>query len=323
VALRALATAEQDDLDALGAADAQAGDAFADATLALLATAGIGPAAVHAVGSHGQTVRHRPAATPPFTIQIGDPNRIAERTGITTVADFRRRDVAAGGQGAPLVPAFHAAAFREPGEDRAVLNVGGIANLTLLPAGADETIAGFDTGPGNCLMDAWVRTRLGVPFDEGGRLAAQGSVLPDLLHRLGDDPYLAAPPPKSTGPEHFSIEWLESRLTGAQSAVDVLATLTAFTAQTIAAALRRSLPACRRLIVCGGGTHNTSLVGLLRSALPSLAVESSAKHGVAPDWVEAIAFAWLASRTLERMPGNVPSVTGARRPVVLGAIYPP
>jgi anhydro-N-acetylmuramic acid kinase len=308
-------------LDAVGELDTRLGQAFADAALALLRDAGVDAPRVAAIGSHGQTLRHRPSGDAPFTLQLGDANWIAERTGIDTVADFRRRDVAAGGQGAPLVPAFHAAVLHDAGEDRAVLNIGGIANLTLLPrAGA---VRGFDTGPGNGLMDAWCLRHRGERFDRGGALAASGTVDVELLQALMSDPWLALPPPKSTGRDQFQPDWLAAHLAGRERAVaDVQATLCRFTARSIAEALARELPTCRRVLVCGGGVHNAVLLQHLADALPACHVESTAAQGLDPDFVEAMAFAWLARETLAGRPGNLAGVTGAAGPRILGGVYP-
>jgi anhydro-N-acetylmuramic acid kinase len=322
--LRRLATpgasAELDQIDELGELDNLVGELFAAAALGLLRTHGVAPAAIRAIGSHGQTVRHRPRTSHPFTLQIGDPNLIAARTGIPVAADFRRRDMALGGQGAPLVPAFHAAVFTDPGEARAVLNLGGIANLTLLVPGAPVT--GFDTGPANGLMDAWARRHLGQAFDDGGAWAAAGEVSAPLLAALLAHPFLALPAPKSTGPEDFTAAWLDELVAraGGLQPVAVQATLCEFTAVTVAAALAETAPA--RLIVCGGGVHNRHLLARLAAHLPQARVESSARHGVDPDHVEAAAFAWLAARTLAGLPGNLPTVTGATSPAVLGALWP-
>ncbi len=308
-------------LDALGELDHRIGAAFADAAQQLIEGADCGGGAIIAIGSHGQTLRHRPHGDHPFTLQLGDPNLLAERTGITTVADFRRRDVAAGGQGAPLMPAFHAAVLGDDGEDRAVLNLGGIANLTLLPREAG--VRGFDTGPANGLMDAWSLRQRGVAFDRDGAWAAAGSVDPILFERLLGEPWLRLPPPKSTGRDLFHLDWLDAFLEGlSPSAGDVQATLLAFSARTIADALRGTLPQCRRLIGCGGGVHNGALMRALQAELPELRVESAAAHGIDPDFVEALGFAWLAGETLAGRAGNLPGVTGARGPRVLGAIYP-
>ncbi len=307
-------------LDEFGRLDQQVARAFAEAVAALLASAGIAAGAVRAIGSHGQTIRHRPGGGFPFTLQIGDGHLIAERTGIATVADFRRRDVAAGGQGAPLLPALHAALLHDPGEDRAVLNLGGIANLTLLPASGD--VRGFDTGPANALMDAWCERRLGRPYDADGAFAARGRVDDALLRRLLDEPWFAAPPPKSTGREQFHLDWLTTRLGGDEAEADVQATLLALTVRTIADALRATLPGTRRLLVCGGGVHNPRLMAALAEALPGVEVASTAAWGLDPDYVEAMGFAWLARQALLGLPGNLPAVTGAHGPRVLGVVHP-
>jgi len=308
-------------LDELGDLDVALGELFAAAALELLAQAGVEPGAVTAIGSHGQTARHRPRARRPFTIQIGDPNVIAARTGITTVADFRRRDMALGGQGAPLVPAFHEAVFSSPGEGRAVLNLGGIANLTLLCPG--EAVTGFDTGPGNVLMDAWARRHLGQPWDEGGRWAASGTPDEGLLAALLGHPFLAMAPPKSTGPEEFGPAWLDEVLAALGRPVrpqDVQATLAAFTAETVARALGDR--ALGRVLVCGGGAWNTNLLQRLADRLGGTRVSTTDEAGIDPGLVEACAFAWLAHRTLAGLSGNVPSVTGAGEAAPLGGVYP-
>jgi|CXWL01.1.fsa_nt_gi anhydro-N-acetylmuramic acid kinase len=313
-------------LEDLGSLDVEIGEAFAQAALALLAQAGVAPSQISALGSHGQTVRHRPWLAHPFTLQIGDPNRIAERTGIRTVADFRRRDVAAGGQGAPLVCALHAALFASPDEARAVLNLGGIGNLTLLEPG--RPVRGFDTGPANCLMDAWATQHLGSARDEGGDFARSGRALPALLTRLLDDDYFAKPIPKSTGREHFHAAWLRERLSsfGDAAPADVQATLIELSARSIAQALGREAPAVHRVIACGGGVHNAMLMQALEVALqdavdPACVLERSDAHGLDPDFVEATAFAWLARATLAGAAGNCAEVTGAAGPRVLGAVY--
>ena len=312
---------EPSGLDALGLLDARIGLAFARTSTTLLQQAGIHAGQVRAIGSHGQTVRHRPAAPVPFTMQLGDPARIAEATGITTVADFRRRDVAAGGQGAPLMPAFHLAMLGQAGHDRAVLNLGGIANLTLI--GADGRTSGFDTGPANALCDAWCLRHTGKPYDAGGALAASGRVDAGLLQALAADPWFAAPPPKSTGREQFHLDWVDAQLDGRALAVaDVQATLAELTALTVAQALRRSQPATADVLVCGGGAHNPHLLQRLRAQLAGVRVESIASAGLDPDYVEAMGFAWLAWCVLAGRPGNLPAVTGAAGPRLLGAIHP-
>lgn len=296
---------------------------FAGAVNHLLRNAGIQPGAVVAIGCHGQTVAHLPDATPPATLQLGDANTLAERTGITTVNDFRRRDLAAGGQGAPLAPAFHAEYLSSPEEDRAVLNLGGIANLTLLRAGTGHAPIGFDTGPANCLLDEWHRRHRKGPFDRDGEWAASGVADATLLDRLMSEPYLAAAPPKSTGTQYFSAGWLDRQLTGfaGLDPAAVQATLLEFTARSVAAALERWMPTARRLLVCGGGAYNPQLLQRL-GARTGIPVESTADYGIPPDWMEAMAFAWLAFRVLNGKPGNLPSVTGARSHRLLGAIHP-
>ncbi|WP_313219115.1 anhydro-N-acetylmuramic acid kinase, partial [Stenotrophomonas sp.] len=248
-------------------------------------------------------------------------NRIAELTGITTVADFRRRDVAAGGHGAPLMPAFHLAMLGTTGEDRAILNLGGIANLTLIPR--EGVPRGFDTGPANALMDAWCQRHRGVPFDADGAFAASGQVDEPLLAHWRADPWFALPPPKSTGREQFHLAWAEAAMDGeARSPADVQATLLELTAATVADALLAHLPGAARLLVCGGGVRNPALLRRLGARLPGVVIESSAVHGLDPDYLEAMGFAWLAQRTLDGLPGNLPSVSGARGPRILGAIHP-
>jgi len=308
------------DLDAFGALDTAIGETFAAAALALLADAGIAADEVIAIGSHGQTLRHRPRPPHCFSLQVGCPHVIAERTGCTVVADFRRRDVAAGGEGAPLMPAFHAAVLGTPGETRAVLNLGGIGNLSLLAPG--RPVRGFDTGPANGLLDAWCLRHTGATYDHEGAWAAGGRILPALLAACLAEPWLALPPPRSSGRDQFHLGWLAARLDGTEPARDVQATLLEFSARSIARALRTQQPDTRRLIACGGGVHNRALMGRLAALLPELRVESSAAHGLDPDAVEAAGFAWLARQSLAGQPGNCPEVTGAAGPRVLGAIIP-
>ncbi|TYT26679.1 anhydro-N-acetylmuramic acid kinase [Luteimonas viscosa] len=307
-------------LDAIAELDVRVARAFADAANLALADSGTPAGAVRAIGSHGQTLRHRPWGPYPFTLQLGDPSTLAERTGITVVADLRRRDIAAGGHGAPLLPGLHAALLRDAGEDRAVLNLGGIANLTLLPAQGE--VRGFDTGPANALMDAWCLRHLEQDFDRDGSFAARGRVDAGLLERLLDDPWFTQAPPKSTGRDQFHLGWVEARLRGDEAPADVQATLNALTARTVASALLATQPGTRRVIACGGGVHNPVLMTALAAALPGAIVESTADHGIEPDHVEAMGFAWLARQTMLGLPGNLPSVTGAAGPRVLGGIYP-
>ena len=320
--LKALAAGVGDDLDAVAAADAALGAFTGDAIVGCLEAWGVAASDVRAIGSHGQTVRHRPQAALPYTVQIGDPNRIAERTGIAAVADFRRRDMAAGGEGAPLAPLFHEALFRDAERGRVVVNIGGIANITVLPAGTDA-LAGFDTGPGNALMDAWAQHGLGAPFDDGGRWAASGAVLPGLLARLQADPFIARNPPKSSGKETYHLGYVQAACADASFAPeDVQATLAEFTAWSIASAIERWGAEAGDVVVCGGGCRNDHLLSRLDARLPAHQVVTSATLGVDPDGLEAAAFAWFAHRALAGLPGNAPAVTGARGERVLGAIYP-
>lgn len=323
--IQALMHAGADEIERMGELDMALGELFAAAANAVINKAGLAPKDIRAIGSHGQTIRHRPRAAHPFTLQIGNPSVIAERTGITTVADFRARDIAAGGQGAPLVPAFHRQMFRSPERERVVVNIGGIANITCLPADATRPVTGFDTGPGNTLLDQWIRHRQGHNHDDNGQWAAAGRASNELLEQLLADPYFAAPPPKSTGREHFNLEWLQGhlkRLAAPPADADVQATLVQLTAGTIATAIRRFLPDTQEAYVCGGGAHNRALMAALADNLSGIRVATTEALGLPPDWVEAAAFAWLAHQTLQGQPGNVPAVTGARRAVILGGIYP-
>ncbi len=303
--------------------DHQMGNRFAEATTALLKKANIDATAISAIGSHGQTIRHYPKSG--CSLQIGDANLIAERTGITTVADFRRRDLAAGGEGAPLVPAFHNAVFRSPQQGRVIVNIGGIANITHLPAAADATVSGFDTGPGNILMDGWTMRNLKQPFDRDGSWGIQGETDQTLLQQMQRDPFFSQSPPKSTGRELFNMEWLDRQLkTYPQSLAPetVQATLCCLTATSIAQAITQYCTGTEALFICGGGAHNSALMQQLQIELPTHNIHSTNELGISPDWVEAIAFAWLAKETLAGRPGNLPVVTGATHPVVLGGIYP-
>lgn len=286
----------------------------------LLAQLHIEASSVRAIGSHGQTVRHEP--TRGFSIQIGNPALLVELTGISVVSDFRRRDVAAGGQGAPLVPAFHDALFAHANSTRAILNIGGFSNLSLLEP--DRPVHGFDCGPGNVLLDAWIQRHQGLAYDQDGQWAASGSVQPPLLHALLGDSYFQTQGPKSTGRELFNIAWLDQHLQNqpAFAAADVQATLLELTAISITEALKAAQQNTEMLLVCGGGAHNRTLMRRLAQLLPNSQVSSTDVHGVPADWVEAMAFAWLAHCCLEGIPANRPSVTGAQGLRVLGAIYP-
>ncbi|SDV11364.1 anhydro-N-acetylmuramic acid kinase [Pseudomonas mucidolens] len=287
---------------------------------ALLEQQRLAPHDIRAIGSHGQTIRHEPGRG--FTVQIGNPALLTELTGITVVSDFRSRDVAAGGQGAPLVPAFHEALFDTHSGHRAVLNIGGFSNLSLIETG--KPVTGFDCGPGNVLLDAWIQQQRGENFDRDGQWAANGKVAPALLSALLSDPFFLTKGPKSTGREVFNLVWLEHHLgrLPAFSAQDVQATLLELTALTIVDALKAAQPQTDTLLVCGGGAHNTTLMNRLSALLPGTRVSSTATNGVDPDWVEAMAFAWLAHCCLEGIAANRPGVTGARGLRVLGAIYP-
>ena len=312
------------DLNLLGETDAELGELFADAALTLLSQTDYLPGDIKAIGSHGQTIWHNPAAKHKFSIQITDANRIAYKTGITTVADFRRKDMAAGGEGAPLASGLHKNFFSNSKENRAVLNIGGISNLTYLPANKNEKCFGFDCGPGNVLMDGWIARHHGKAYDANGKWASQSDADEALVKQLMTDDYIHLAPPKSTGREHYHMQWLDRQLKGFSniSADNVQTSLCAFTANSIHHALEKHLPAVNTLIVCGGGAHNQYLMRLLSERNPSLHVASSEQFGLSPDWVEATAFAWMAQQTLLGKPSNLPDVTGAKQPVTLGAIYP-
>src|SRR3569833_2289212 len=299
------------------------GCVFVFVLFVLLAESDIGAADVRAIGSHVQTIYHHPHGATPPTLQIGDPNIIADRTGITTVADFRRRDMAAGGQGAPLVPAFHGDVFRSAVEDRVVVNLGGIANMTGLPRAPTEPVHGFDCGPGNVLMDYWINKECGRDFDRNGDWAAAGRIQPALLNALLQDGYFSLPPPESTGRDYVYPTWLKNALAQFASdikAADVQATLCELTAVTVTRAIEQYATSCSRVLVCGGGAHNRHLLSRLRTLLAPRSVDSTEAHAIPPQWVEAMAFAWLARQTLSGLPGNLPAVTGARHPVVKGRI---
>jgi anhydro-N-acetylmuramic acid kinase len=297
---------------------------YADCVAQLLDLGGVSPTAVRAIGAHGQTIRHRPEAG--YTRQTNNPALLAELTGIDVIADFRSRDIAAGGQGAPLVPAFHDAIFSKSGEIRVVANIGGISNISILQDGAP--IVGFDTGPGNVLMDAWITRHRGEAYDAAGNWGASGKVAPALLIELLAEPFLALPPPKSTGRDLFHMDWLAQKLAPFPdlAAEDVQATLAAFTAASLAEAIRIYAAGAAAVYVCGGGAYNTYLMRLLQQALVDrrhpARVDSTDALGVSPSHVEALAFAWLAHRHVARQPGNLPAVTGAVKPRVLGALYP-
>ncbi|KWZ96729.1 anhydro-N-acetylmuramic acid kinase [Citrobacter koseri] len=308
-------------LSQFGQLDTQLGQLFADAVNALLAQEKLRPRDIVAIGCHGQTVWHEPTGAAPHTLQIGDNNQIVARTGITVVGDFRRRDIALGGQGAPLVPAFHQALLAHPTERRMVLNIGGIANLSLLIPG--QPVRGYDTGPGNMLMDAWIWRQCAKPYDKDAQWASEGKVIIPLLQNMLSDPYFSAPAPKSTGREYFNYGWIERHLSAFPGLAprDIQATLAELTAVTISEQVLLS-GGCERLMVCGGGSRNPLLMARLAGLLPGTEVTSTDEAGISGDDMEALAFAWLAWRTLAGLPGNLPSVTGATESSILGAIFP-
>ena len=318
--LLSLNSPSQNELHRAALAANQLAGVYAAVVASLLAQTKLSAKEIQAIGAHGQTVRHQPAAG--YTTQLNNPALLAERTGMNVVADFRSRDVAAGGQGAPLVPAFHQSIFGQRDQTVMVLNIGGISNLSVLPATGQ--VLGFDCGPGNALMDAWALEHTGQNFDDGGQWAASGQLIPGLLASLLEEPYLAMPPPKSTGRDLFSMTWLAAKLRpfSACSAADIQNTLTELTARACAEGAKSYLNNCKELIVCGGGAFNRYLMQRLQAGLSSVKVVSSDTHGLPPLQVEAAAFAWLARQTVLRLPGNLPSVTGAAGLRVLGAIYP-
>lgn len=309
-------------INQLGEADTKLGHLFADAVDVLLKKINIAASEITAIGSHGQTIYHQPNHKHPFTLQIGDPNIIAARTNITTVADFRRRDIALGGQGAPLVPAFHAYLFGRKNEW--VLNIGGIANLTYLPNDPAKSIMGFDTGPGNTLLDLWHEKHRKNPVDLNGDWARTGILNNALLTLFLEDPYFKKSPPKSTGREYFHLNWLEEKLKNLPENIrpeDIQATLTELTAKSIADAIDGAKSTAKTLWVCGGGAFNTFLMERLQANCSQLQVKSTQENHINPQWIEAMAFAWLAKQTIEKKPGNLPSVTGATQETLLGAVY--
>ena len=298
------------------------GKVFAKAANQLITSAKIDPDKITAIGSHGQTILHVPEGESPFSLQMGDPNTIAAITGITTIADFRSMDIAAGGQGAPLVPGFHEALFRDQNKTRVILNMGGIANISLLPSAPEKAVIGFDTGPANALMDDWIFLFLDKPYDKDGQWGKTGKVIPDLLIQMLKDDYFQKPPPKSTGREYFNLDWINRKIgSNAYRPEDVQATLQHLTVLSIAGAIEQTGSEIDEIILCGGGTHNGQIVNLLSDALPLITIKTTSDFGINPDCIEAMAFAWLAKRRLDNLPGNLPSVTGAGKEVLLGAIY--
>jgi anhydro-N-acetylmuramic acid kinase len=324
--LMTLQTSGPDEIHREAQAANQLAERYAECVASLLEQSNMPREQITAIGVHGQTVRHRPDAG--YTRQINQPALLAELTGIDVIADFRSRDIAAGGQGAPLVPAFHYAVFSDREEDRVVVNIGGIANISVLPHRFSGTVAGLDTGPGNALLDAWIHQHNGQAYDANGDWAKSGKVNGALLASLRDEPFFSAPPPKSTGRDLFHPTWLAKKLEDFPdiASADVQATLTVLTATTIADAIKQYAPRTRAVYVCGGGAYNTFLITLMHFALrlhqPDIKVESTAALGIAPNHIEALAFAWLAQRFDMREPGNVPNVTGAKGLRILGALYP-
>jgi anhydro-N-acetylmuramic acid kinase len=290
---------------------------YAAAVAPLLAQAKSSNKEVKAVGCHGQTIRHCPGLG--YSLQIGNAALLAELTGITVVSDFRSRDIAAGGQGAPLVPAFHDHVLRHPDIHRVIVNIGGISNLTSLPPRA--ATSGFDCGPGNLLMDAWCMQHMGKPYDNNGAWAASGKVLPALLEQMLTEPFFALPPPKSSGRDLFNIAWLQSKLQGNEVAANVQATLLELTCRSIALAIQNHCPGAKEIYLCGGGAHNQTLHNRLAALLPDSSVKTTNTLGMDGDYLEAIAFAWLAQQALHGKPANLPLVTGAKHPCILGAVY--
>ncbi len=321
--LRSITRTESTTLDTLCRLDIEVARFYASLVNRTLASLQIDPDSVCAIGSHGQTLAHNPNIDPTYTLQIGDPNTLAASTGITTVGDFRRRDVALGGQGAPLAPAFHKFMFHCAKFNRAIVNVGGIANITCLPADSNIAVTGFDTGPGNTLLDYWVNLHCHTAYDINGDWAASGRVIDELLQNmLDDETYFKQAAPKSTGTDYFNHKWLGRYLTEEYAAVDVQATLTELTATSIAMGVNQLPVQIEHCYVCGGGVHNSILMQKLQQKLPACPVASTAEIGLDPDYVEAVAFAWLAQETLNQRPGNLPSVTHARTESILGGVFP-
>ena len=314
---------EKVSLELLGETEIAIGLTFADAVGQLLIREGLEASQITAIGSHGQTIYHKPQQPLAFTLQIGDPNTIAFKSGITTVADLRRKDMAAGGQGAPLASLFHRFFFSAPDKNRVILNLGGIANISILAKG--QAYLGYDTGPASVLMDYWINKHKQVTYDNQGKWAAQGSIDEDLLELLLDEPYFSESEPKSTGREYFKGDWLEARLAKLNhtvNAVDVQATLLELTATTVVTEIENQLEP-DQVLICGGGAHNCALIDRIGELLPGCQVDTTESFGLAPDWVEAVTFAWLAHQRIEENPIDTCSVTGANKPVVLGGIYLP
>lgn len=325
-AVRHLCQPGNNEIDRMGEVSYQLAEVYARTVNRLLGQSGLKNDDITAIGCHGQTIRHRPDDAFPFSLQIGSPAQLAHLTGIPVIADFRSADIAAGGQGAPLVPAFHNSVFRHRTKNRVILNLGGMANITILPANADEDVRGYDTGPGNVLLDEWIRDRQGLSCDRDGAWAAEGQVLPGLLESWQKEAFFQQPPPKSTGREQFSLDWLNKSidlLNPKPAGVDVQASLAELTAWSVADMIKQESMQVDELYVCGGGVHNSHLLTRLQQCLgKNIPIHSTAELGLDPDYVEAACFAWLAQERWHQRPANLPAVTGATRPVILGALYP-
>lgn len=311
-------------LSLLGQVDVALGYAYSDAINQVIEASPIQPDDIRAIGCHGQTVYHEPNARYPFSMQIGNGNVIAEKTGITTVCDFRQRDMVVGGQGAPLVPAFHHNLFYNGDINRVIVNIGGISNISIIPANSERKMTGFDTGPGNGLMDQWYQLHHSGDYDKGGEWASKGQIHQGLYEKMIADPYFSLTAPKSTGREYFNLSWIEQRLSEVNAQIsgeDIQRTLLELTAFTLADAIRAYAEDCDEIYICGGGAYNQFLMRQLEKHLSPLTVMTTLELGLAPDWVEACAFAWLAKRTIEHKTGNYPAVTGASHPTILGAVY--
>jgi len=329
--LFSLTQPQADEINLLAEMDVKLGELIATTCLQALKQTQIKPSQITAIGSHGQTIRHYPQGDFNTSLQIGDANIICERTGILTIADFRRRDMAAGGQGAPLVPPFHAAVFQHQTLSRCIVNIGGIANITCLPAlslnSEHHLIRGYDTGPGNTLMDLWCKEHLNCSYDKNGDLASTGEIIEELLQNLLNDPYFSQSFPKSTGREYFGKSWLDLhicnkyKLNNNQLKLDILATLTEVTAYSISKEINISIDQSKEVLICGGGANNNYLLKRIKHYLPEKRIKTTDNYGIPTQWVESIAFAWLAKQTYNKLTSNLPSVTGAKHAVILGAIY--
>jgi len=320
--IREMTMSASANLDSLCQLDVELGNTYADVVKQALEATKLDIAQIRAIGNHGQTIRHSPDTDLPYTLQIGDPNIIAAKTGITTVADFRRKDIALGGQGAPLAPAFHRFMFRSASSDRVIINIGGIANITYLPADSESAVIGFDTGPGNTLSDYWINRHKGATWDENGKWAETGNVVGELLDTLlSNEPYFQRTLPKTTGTEYFNPNWLLPQIGPGLAAEDVQATLIDLTAISIARGIDQLPSAPAECFLCGGGAHNAYLIKRLQQALPDCEILSTSQLGLDPDYVEAVAFAWLAKQSMNRQAGNLPTVTRARSEALLGGIY--